>query len=343
MGGPGGMGMGGPGMGMGGPGGMQDASPEARSERRAQFMEGMLRQMDANGDGVVSPNEVDPARRAMFERMTTRLGMDPAKPIAINSVREAVLRQAKDGSMDRGGRSSRDKPSNKENGSPAKPTTPSSVPGFGEAGKTAAPGGFGTAAATASTTSPTAATGRPSTPQPVASPASPAGGAKPDGQPSAADKARVEHYAESIIKRYDTNKNGVLDRDEIAQLSGPMRNADRNGDGVITKEELVANLSEFGRRRSDQDRPAGVASSGNSPAASSGSRKTLRFLDAQERLPKGLPEWFYRRDADGDGQVSMAEYASVWTDAMAEEFSRYDLNGDGIVTPEECGAALKRK
>jgi Ca2+-binding EF-hand superfamily protein len=61
-----------------------------------------------------------------------------------------------------------------------------------------------------------------------------------------------------------------------------------------------------------------------------------------ERLPKGLPDWFTAKDADGDGQVSMAEFAADWTPAKVAEFSRYDLNGDGIITASECLKAEKR-
>ncbi|MCL6505314.1 MAG: hypothetical protein K6T86_21780 [Pirellulales bacterium] len=43
-------------------------------------------------------------------------------------------------------------------------------------------------------------------------------------------------------------------------------------------------------------------------------------------------------DANGDGQIAMSEFATTWTDAKVEEFMRYDLNGDGIITAAECQA-----
>jgi hypothetical protein len=64
--------------------------------------------------------------------------------------------------------------------------------------------------------------------------------------------------------------------------------------------------------------------------------KSGRFLTAKERLPKGLPEWFGEKDANGDGQVDMTEYARRWTPNLVEEFNRYDLNRDGVVTAAEC-------
>jgi hypothetical protein len=31
----------------------------------------------------------------------------------------------------------------------------------------------------------------------------------------------------------------------------------------------------------------------------------------------------------------MSEYATAWSDRIAEEFARYDIDGDGIITPDE--------
>lgn len=64
--------------------------------------------------------------------------------------------------------------------------------------------------------------------------------------------------------------------------------------------------------------------------------KSGRFLTAHERLPKDLPDWFREKDVNGDGQVDMAEFASEWTPALIEEFNRYDLNHDGVITAAEC-------
>ncbi len=82
----------------------------------------------------------------------------------------------------------------------------------------------------------------------------------------------------------------------------------------------------------------------NSPAGSSTAaagdakkpvRKSGRFLTPQERFP-GLPKWFLDKDLDGDGQVTMAEFATEWTPELLDQFNRYDLNHDGIITAAEC-------
>ena len=93
---------------------------------------------------------------------------------------------------------------------------------------------------------------------------------------------------------------------------------------------------------SGSSRPASSDSAAATPAASSGtdSKKTAhkpaRFLTVRERLPKGLPDWFEEKDANGDGQITMAEFTSHWTPEKVAEFARYDLNHDGIITAAEC-------
>lgn len=77
-------------------------------------------------------------------------------------------------------------------------------------------------------------------------------------------------------------------------------------------------------------------------------RKSMRWHTAWERLPKGLPKWFYEIDIDEDGQIEMWEWAEDWTEEGwttedVEEFKKYDLNDDGIITPEEVLKVEKLK
>ena len=50
-----------------------------------------------------------------------------------------------------------------------------------------------------------------------------------------------------------------------------------------------------------------------------------------------------RKDADGDGQVQMSEFATEWTDVLLDEFAQLDLNNDGIIVSEECLRAISRQ
>ena len=59
------------------------------------------------------------------------------------------------------------------------------------------------------------------------------------------------------------------------------------------------------------------------------------------RLPDGLPGFFTDKDANQDGQVTMAEYATQWSDAVVAEYFKSDLNSDGVITAEEALRAVE--
>jgi hypothetical protein len=67
---------------------------------------------------------------------------------------------------------------------------------------------------------------------------------------------------------------------------------------------------------------------------------SYRIKPAKDGLPKELPSWFTAlvasRDANADGQLSMNEYASRFTERVAAEFTRRDANNDGVITPDEA-------
>jgi Ca2+-binding EF-hand superfamily protein len=160
------------------------------------------------------------------------------------------------------------------------------------------------------------------------------------------DRERYRRYAEGMIRQYDKNRDGKLDKDESSQMRSEHLAADVNKDSIITQDELQNRLQNYaggsssgGSSSGDGERrgygPRGSSSDNKTAAAP---KRSFRITPPTERLPKGMPDWFLRGDADGDGQVSMAEYTSTWTEQLAAEFLRYDANGDGIITPAECQA-----
>lgn len=170
--------------------------------------------------------------------------------------------------------------------------------------------------------------------------------------PAAAIPQPVLDFAESTIKENDANGNGTLDPDEVSKMSSRRRKADVNGDGKITKDELIA--YQMGFQSAAPSTLSSSSSSGSSSTTSGASSrsvtyggrtastkgiKTYRFLAPIERLPQGLPDWFVRSDANGDGQVSMGEFSPSYDDAKAAEFARWDRNGDGLVTSREATSA----
>jgi Ca2+-binding EF-hand superfamily protein len=179
---------------------------------------------------------------------------------------------------------------------------------------------------------------------------------------SAGDREKLREYAQGLLNRYDRNKSGHLERPEWSEMKSDYHSADVNKDDIITLDELMVKLAGFGTSSSSSSPVSAAASSSysakttppsttrkwwqqvNSSANSkTPEKKTYRFLTPTERLPKGLPDWFARNDANGDGQVMMSEYAATWSESVTAEFKKYDLDNDGMITPEECLAVEKLK
>jgi len=58
----------------------------------------------------------------------------------------------------------------------------------------------------------------------------------------------------------------------------------------------------------------------------------------------GLPDWFVKRDLNGDGQVSLYEFcAPNFRNEDLALFGRLDLNGDGFITPKELQQASEER
>ena len=119
-------------------------------------------------------------------------------------------------------------------------------------------------------------------------------------------KAPPTHERTSGLMRYDTNKDGFVDRAEwAAGQEARFKLLDTNGDGKLTKDELFAGT--------------GVPPS-----------------DVQIRRQA---TYFRLLDTDRDGTVSKAEFM-----AQAERnFARCDLDKDGRINTAECRQALRRK
>ena len=185
--------------------------------------------------------------------------------------------------------------------------------------------------------------------------------------------AKVYRYAQRLIARDDLDGDGELDRLEWGRTWGFLI-TDADMDGRIDLEELVRRITDYGRHRkirlmppvgeagtplppllnpttdskpdADKSKTAEDDRTSDTDAQREASgdempRRDTRFVVSRARRPGNLPSWFATRDADGDGQLSMAEYAPKPTAATLAEFARYDHDGDGVITSVECLRAVK--
>ena len=135
--------------------------------------------------------------------------------------------------------------------------------------------------------------------------------AAPDDPPAPAEKpARASNSVPRGLMRYDTNKDGVVDRAEWkAAQEARFKRLDTNGDGKLTEDELFARTPAIGNSVLPPDRQVQRQSS-----------------------------YFQLLDADKNGVVTLAEFM-----AQADRnFARCDLNKDGRIDTAECRQALQR-
>ncbi|MDR2441464.1 MAG: hypothetical protein LBE12_19050 [Planctomycetaceae bacterium] len=140
---------------------------------------------------------------------------------------------------------------------------------------------------------------------------------------------RILRSAREIMNKYDKNKNGTLDKDKgewINSLPFKADTADKNRDGRISMTELLDTLG------------------GKANVTTGAAAVSTRQSAAYDRLPVGMPDWFFAWDNDLDGQLSMLEYVhgQSWTEKMAEEFQFLDRNNDGVATAAEIIETLKQ-
>jgi len=157
---------------------------------------------------------------------------------------------------------------------------------------------------------------------------------------------RIDHRAESIVKRLDTAGNGYVTKDEVlVAAQNRFARMDTNGDGKLTPDELSS------RRESQGDKQG----KGGGAHAAFG-QKRFDKLDANHDGVVSKDEFlaeaaakFAQFDTAGDGKVTAAEIeAAPKTQERAVRtadrfIKRMDTNGDGVVTQDEFVAAAKAR
>ncbi|QDU75615.1 EF hand [Bremerella volcania] len=110
--------------------------------------------------------------------------------------------------------------------------------------------------------------------------------------------------ADSILERYDFNRNDQLDPQEMASVGISIAKVDYDRNGAVDESEFARYLNEELEREANANQEA-------------------------------IPTWFFERDEDGDKQVLMSEFTEEWDEAKLEEFASYDHDRDGMITIEE--------
>lgn len=63
------------------------------------------------------------------------------------------------------------------------------------------------------------------------------------GMSQSSIESRYARYVEGIMHSYDRDNNELLDKDELNGMRRPPKNADLDGDGLVSKFELIATVS----------------------------------------------------------------------------------------------------
>jgi Ca2+-binding EF-hand superfamily protein len=157
---------------------------------------------------------------------------------------------------------------------------------------------------------------------------------------------RIDHRAESIVKRLDTAGNGYVTKDEVlAAAQNRFARMDANGDGKLTPDELSSPRESHGDRH---------GKAGGAHAAFG--QKRFDKLDTNHDGVVSRDEFlaeaaakFAQFDTAGDGKVTAAEIEAAPKTQdravrTADRFiKRMDTNGDGVVTQDEFVAAAKAR
>jgi hypothetical protein len=210
-----------------------------------------------------------------------------------------------------------------------------------------------------------------------------AGAAEPERKANGDVPGGVWRYAERWVARHDANRDGRLDATEWTPPGEQAGEADANHDALTSAEELAQHLAKFGAHRRirlmpanagavpmpsllrpggtgakqpstdsgpDLAEPADQVPADERTAVPGGKEDTQdrsgerKYYVAPSRFPAGLPDWFKKCDHDGDGQLTLAEYAELGSTSADKDFARYDRNQDGLVTPHEVlGRAANAK
>ncbi|WP_145172453.1 EF-hand domain-containing protein [Rubripirellula lacrimiformis] len=270
----------------------------------------IMDRLDANKNGVLDPDEQQGPAQFLIGRMQqSDPSIKPGKPIPISKIKDAFEKMRGGGdSSSRGGSSNDGRSAADEALIPEL-----LVPGFGEEVEASLLMGFGPKAEMLSV--------------PVT------------------DADRKE--ASETMRRYDRNRNGMVDKEEVSsRFSGNPMDFDRNKDGKLSLDELAVRYArrrqgEEDAKKSKRDDRRGRKEEGSGEIVDVYNGRNSYRVTSGRSKPEGLPGYFTDLDANSDGQVTMAEFATDWNDETVRRFFDSDFNRDGVITADESLRAVE--
>lgn len=138
-----------------------------------------------------------------------------------------------------------------------------------------------------------------------------------------------------IMKVLDSDQDGALSATEIANASKALVQLDKDGDGIISVEEMRPDLSKL---------PGGLAGPGpNGPGNGAMMGKMFETRDSNgdgkltgDEIPERMRDRIGMVDKDGDGSISKSEFAAMaarMEDGAGKRPGK-DGNGGGGVKPK---------
>jgi Ca2+-binding EF-hand superfamily protein len=131
------------------------------------------------------------------------------------------------------------------------------------------------------------------------------------------------------IMQHDKDGNGLTPDEVPAPMQPMLQNADQNGDGVITRDELAANMEKM------RNQFRGAPGSGPFPGGPRGFAPGAGRPRAEAEQITGQ---FLQYDRDGDGRLTANELPRE----AARMLQGGDQNNDGAIDAGELQAAIAR-
>ena len=130
---------------------------------------------------------------------------------------------------------------------------------------------------------------------------------------------RAIDQGSSLLDLLDADRDRRIGLRELRALPETIRREDRDGDGQVSRREIVRHYRWFISRGEGTGAPALTAAAAD------------RVSAPAFPTPPAAPTWFLRMDRNRDGDLSPREFLGP-----AGTFAAYDADGDGLISPAEA-------